>query len=635
MMLAGQTTTTWFGPATFDFDLKTTGNPFDFEKNDVRVEFTGPRGRKETRLAYFANGAWHATLVASTKGSYQTKVILNGKTVSPSGVISVTKPVPQGFIRTGGPWGFKFDDGKPYWPVGFNLAWQSPGVIPMKQAFEEFPQYGINWSRIWTNHWDGKNPMWVANDPLRFDEKPLEKWTQIVNSAEKGGVKFQWVLFHHGPWSSRVNSNWKENPWNKTNGGFLEKPGEFFTSERAKKIVRAWLRYAIARYGHSPSIMSWELFNEVEWVDPNYENKQAQIGAWHDEMSAWIRDLDPYDHLVTSSSEMHLPIYKSADYYQPHGYPANVRNLLINAEKKNDKPYFYGEIGPSGLMDGALTQKKAIREAILTSFIQKHAGAAQYWTWDNVYKQNLLPEFKFLTKILNDSGLMFSNMKTFTPEIDSPRAALEIQPSGGWGTFKAYEFNLPDEASKLAGITSFFQGKAHPEMRSKPVQLRFETKAGGTLKVSFSEVSASGGSLTATVNGSKSYSISLEGGKKLTGEQELSVPIPAGKVEVTLTNEGADWLKIDKLSIPDIGSSISTIAAGTDRSCLLHIEKQPNSTGFAGGIRNLPLTDGSYLMATYDLNTYKQETKKVTVKSGSLATLVTFEKEDIVVILRR
>jgi hypothetical protein len=634
MVLAGQTTQNWFGPATVDFDLKTTGNPFDYELNDVKVEFTGPRGQVESRMGYFANGRWHATLVANAKGTYPYKVLLNGKSVLTAQSVSLSKPIPEGYVRTRGPWGFRFDNGKPFWPVGFNLAWQSPGLIPMTQAFEEFPKWGVNWSRIWTNHWDGKNPMWVKDDPLQFDEKPLEKWSQIVQSAEKGNVKFQWVLFHHGPWSSRVNSNWKENPWNKANGGFLEKPGDFFTSERAKKIVRAWLRYAIARYGHSPSIMSWELFNEVEWVDPNYENKQALIGKWHEEMTAWILAHDPYEHLVTSSSEMHLPIYKTADYYQPHGYPASVRNLLLNSDRKSYKPYFYGEIGPSGLMDGPATQKKAIREAILTSFVLKHSGAAQYWAWDNVYKQDLLPEFKFLTKILSDSGLMFSNMNSFTPVIDAPEANLEVQPSGGWMSFKEYDFELPKDASKLAGIPSFFQGMAHPEMRRKPVTLRFSTKRGGSLKITFSENSASGGSLSATIAGKPVASISFKSGDKIAGK-ELVVPIPPGDVELILENEGQDWLKIDRFSIPGIGSRVNTISAGTDSSCLLHVQKQPNTAGFASGIRNLPLKDGTYVLAIYDLNKYSQDTKKVTVRSGAMRTLINFDQSDSAIVIRR
>ena len=44
LLLSNQLATSWYGPAVVDFDLKTSGNPFDFEENDVRVEFSGPGG---------------------------------------------------------------------------------------------------------------------------------------------------------------------------------------------------------------------------------------------------------------------------------------------------------------------------------------------------------------------------------------------------------------------------------------------------------------------------------------------------------------------------------------------------------------------------------------------------------------
>jgi len=54
----------------------------------------------------------------------------------------------------------------------------------------------------------------------------------------ESGVRFQLVLFHHGPWSSRVNSNWGENPWNVKNGGFLAKPDDFFTNQRPSRSAK-------------------------------------------------------------------------------------------------------------------------------------------------------------------------------------------------------------------------------------------------------------------------------------------------------------------------------------------------------------------------------------------------------------
>jgi len=634
MLLSDQLATSWYGPAVVDFDLKTSGNPFDFEENDVRVEFSGPGGTKQTRLGYFSQGKWHAVLTSVVPGKFSGKVLLNGKQSGVSVQTSVSEVVPDGFVRLKGVKGFRLDNGKPYWPIGFNLAWLSAGKAPWEESLQEMGKLGLNWSRIWANHWDGKNPFWVKGDQLKFDESALDKWDSIIKGAERGGIKFQFVLFHHGPWSSRVNSNWGENPMNKKNGGFLDKPADFFTSAKAKKVARAWLRYAVARYGHSPSIMSWELFNEVEWTDPNYENKQSLLGDWHREMALILRDLDPYDHLLTTSSELHLPIYDVMDYYQPHGYPNSIRNLITSAEVKSDKPFFFGEIGPANLGGGVSIQRSAIREGIWSALVMGHAGSAQFWSWDLVYRQNLKDEFVFARKILNESQILNAQTRKFEVGIDSPTSPLKIQPSGGWTAFKTYDFMLPKDASGLGGIPAFFQGKAHPEMRAKPVVLRVNTQKQCEMRVSVAEISSTGGNLVARIGGREVARLNLAAKEDVKGKV-LVVPIPAGSVEVSLDNDGADWLKIQEFEISGVGRLANPIATGSSRSCLIHITKPLSTASFASALSNLPLSNGTYAMAIYDLDAKTTSISKVNVVSGSTTSLVNFSASDAVITLRR
>ena len=89
------------------------------------------------------------------------------------------------------------------------------------------------------------------------------------------------------------------------------------------------LRYFVARYGYSTSIMAWELFNEVQFVDRIREkNDWDTVGKWHDEMAKYVRSIDTNHHLITTSSELDKPIWNQTDYYQGHGYPASVAGML-------------------------------------------------------------------------------------------------------------------------------------------------------------------------------------------------------------------------------------------------------------------------------------------------------------------
>src|SRR5207302_1501019 len=133
------------------------------------------------------------------------------------------------------------------------------------------------------------------------------RWDEIVAAAEQSGIYLQIVLQHHGQYSSRVDSNWDINPWNAKNGGFLATPEEFFTNPRARALTRAKYRYILARWGYSPHILAWELFNEVQWTDAIRNQHADTVAAWHREMAAFLRQQDPNRHLITTSSDTKIP----------------------------------------------------------------------------------------------------------------------------------------------------------------------------------------------------------------------------------------------------------------------------------------------------------------------------------------
>jgi len=621
--------TTWYGGATTSFELKTTGNPFDSEQNDIRVTFQTPSNKSISRLAYFSKGKWHVNLAATEKGKFLGTVTHNGKPTPTKVTLTLSKPLQKGFLRKTADQKFIFDNGQSYWPLGFNFAWRSENIPDLPEALKGMKANGVNWTRIWANHWDDKNPTWVKTNPEQFSETALDRWQLITNAAQQGDVNFQFVLFHHGPWSSRVNSNWNENPWAKEQGGFLENPTEFFTSPRAKKIAKAWLRYAVARYGDSPSIMSWELFNEVEWVDPNYDQKEQLVGDWHKEMAAYIRSIDPYKHLITTSSRMTLPIYDAMDYYQPHGYPNRIQNLLLANQPKGDKPYFYGEVGTANSQSGPVLQRQALRDGIYTALFMGHSGAAQYWYWDLVYPQKSIDEFSFASKLIASSGILNQKVNKFTPVIAAPKADLIIQPAGDWEPVTQFNFNLPEQSAELGGISSFFQGTGHPEMRPETIKLHLNNPTATTITIKIGEVSSGGGNLSAKINGTEVARVTFAPNEK-PGDKALKIPLPSGKVTVELDNDGPDWLRIQSISIPGAGSAATAFATGNKQIAFLRLEKQANTEPFQTTIAGLPLAKGTYKLTTYNLDAKKSTSQTIEVVDGKTTNRITVNHNDAI-----
>lgn len=163
---------------------------------------------------------------------------------------------------------FRFNTGEAYFPLGHNAGWGSVGEY--ETMFRRMAGAGLNWSRVWMTHWSGQNLDWVIGqelEPGTLDLAAARRWDAIIAGAERHGILLQLVLQHHGQYSTWVNPNWAEHPWNVRNGGWLENASQFFTDEKARHLTKAKYRYIVARWGHSPAILAWELFNEVEFTN--------------------------------------------------------------------------------------------------------------------------------------------------------------------------------------------------------------------------------------------------------------------------------------------------------------------------------------------------------------------------------
>jgi hypothetical protein len=152
-----------------------------------------------------------------------------------------------------------------------------------------------------------------------------------------------------------MGDGWKMSSYNVANGGPAKTPLEFFTLPEAKQQYKNKLRLMVARYGYSPSICVWEFFNEIDNAmyagKPEDRIPDAVIAAWHDEMSTYLKMVDPYQHLVTTSIS-HRDVQgmndlKNIDFNQKHIYKntSAISGTIRAYTQKHHKPYVIGEAG--------------------------------------------------------------------------------------------------------------------------------------------------------------------------------------------------------------------------------------------------------------------------------------------------
>ena len=322
-------------------------------------------------------------------------------------------PTDAGFIRVdpSNPRRFITANGKRFFPRGEDVAWDT-GSYYVTNIFWKMGAAHENWSRVWMDHWDGKNLDWPASGPMlptgQLNLAVAQKWDSIVAAAEQAGVHFQMTLQHHGQYSTTVDSNWGQNPYDSTNNigstnGFLTSPVQFFTNTTAMALTQRKLRYAVARWGYSTSIMAWELFNEVQYTDAGQTGQWGIIQSWHDAMALFLRSQDPYQHLITTSSDLTQPIWDQCDFYTHHDYPTDVITGLRDATditaSQPVKPDYGAECATNGV------PHYGVNAPLWAGLMNGQSGAEMPWYWDSMDGENDYIYFRAESDFLTLSGL--------------------------------------------------------------------------------------------------------------------------------------------------------------------------------------------------------------------------------------
>jgi hypothetical protein len=608
------------------------GNPFDFTQNDVEVTFTAPDGGTRTVPAFFDGGhTWRARHTPETTGNYSVSAItLNGKDAGAIGIepreFSVAGAARPGFVRIDpqNKMRFIFDDGSPYYAIGYNLGWRGKDMPPLPESLAGMGKAGVNWSRIWMCHWDGKNLDWSADPgdqpPLgQYNLKTAKLWDDIVAAADAADVHFHLVLQHHGQISTGADPNWQENPWNKANGGWLAKPEDFFTDARAMALTRAKYRYIIARWGYSPAIMAWELFNEVENSDAFKNDDIDAIAAWHAAMARFLRQQDPYHHLVTTSSVVDVAkLWPAMDYYEAHVYPPDVLSAqkVLDADHL-DKAYFYGEMGP--ISDSNPASGDALHKVLWGGIMSGASAGAQYWFWDVVEPNHLQFHFTAARKFVEASGLARQqDMKPIDAGIETPqRGALSFGPGMGWAPATATEFTVRADGSVegLGGMASYLHAPGKNQKRFPFAIFHVKYPAPGTFGVEIDQVTPQGANLKISLDGSPEATLKLGpysppprfDGKPVEQpdprpDAMLQINIPAGRHTIRLENTDGDWAHLRQFVLDPYAPQLGVLAkAGKSLTVFWVFNRTPDLKKPVAGTLRLPgLMPGTHKVTWMD-----------------------------------
>lgn len=618
-------------------------NPYDYKEIDLTAGITAPDGSIVIVPAFYTGqkSVWKIRYTPVQKGNFSYQFILRERSKTTrlkSGRFSVTAGTKDGFLRKNpnNPYYPIFDSGRLFFGIGHNIGWVTNNKISAyEKYFALLRDSGCNLTRIWLNSpWTFR----IEGESLcNYNQGDSEKLDALLSLAQKYGIYIVLSLDSYGSLMEEKGSwdeqSWNRNPYNKRNGGPCEKPWDFFTNEDAKRYYKNRLKYVIGRWGYSPNIMAFELWNEVD-----------APAEWVRDISSYIKNINPHGQFVTISlgysrgsnfDETSIWKLDEIDIIDRHLYGNTSKDIietLINVNRRLSSDYkkflLVGEFGmDSNKSDAAIDAAGdgiALHNSIWAStFSGSFAGALNWWWAEYVKGKNLYCHYKALRNFVRDvdwGSKEISFLET-TPVMNEPGSGgvkysdAAIKTNDAWGDTSYKEFRI-DRAGNMSGgvVNSYLHGNLKMDMRIEPV-FRVNYPCDGKLVLHIDMVSQ-GARLIVYLDGKEVLSKELPAGAgegpwkrslyrkdhniyQCVYDTGLEVDIPNGEHTIKLANTGPDWVRIKTITFTNYVSQefadarILCLRAGKDM--LIWVQnKAYNSKNFKNGEAPLPVNGASF-----------------------------------------
>jgi len=486
-------------------------------------------------------------------------------------VAGATAPHWRGFIRVDPDRRhFRYDDGSFYYAIGPCLRSPSDNRLPYvsnkfhpreidrigKRGTYQFDEYmaafganGINWTRVWMCSW-WCGLQWRRDWPNyhgigRYNLVNAWRLDHVLREAERLGIHISLCLTNHGQVSRLIDTEWKDNPYNRALGGPLRSASEFFTRSAPQMAHMNMLRYIAARWGHSPAILTWDLFSELEYTEeyrpyvrwPRPDSAPRNIDRWHQKMSRFLKHVDVNQHMVASHYSRPIRGYHTlalpeidvaasnaysafeeiaqgrkdasaalADFWQGNDYQGGAmrgyrvfgKPVLVEEQGR----HWMGAETEDGRVHPHNTREQLdadLHAGLWGSIMQPLAGATGYWWWLHLHYDQRYGEYKALANFVKGEDFRASKGESpLEPRVlsvgnDNGQLKARVRASSHRAYAWVYHIRVPVRAGRYPTVPN--ARIAIPNLRGGVYTIEFwDTHKG--VRTSAARMNHSGGALT-------------------------------------------------------------------------------------------------------------------------------------------
>ena len=421
-------------------------NPFDPDQIKVDARIYTPDGTQTIVPGFFyqeyrqnssrsvekvGQPLWKVRFTPTIEGEYKAEIIANnrGKEIvsQQQSFTGIRYNTDHGFLRISktNPLYFEFDDGTSFFAVAVDNA--VGNYFNYMKIYPRFAGSGGNYNRLFIMSGDldlGEEYRKSDSPDKGLGKIKLEaswKLDRIIEMGEILGIYHQMCMTNQ----YNFNLGWKYNAFNKENGGILDSPKEYFTSEESMKYLEKRFRYIVARWGYSTAVFSWNLWNEYS-AQPGFDIPAAV--AWHRRMTKFLKSVDPFGHAVHTNDGRLNGVDEISSMPEMEIVTTNTYGLKNIADVSEvwsrkfvsqfKKPYMLAEFGighnnlPKGGYGEIDPEKRMVHDGLWSPLMSGSAGTGMAWEWQWLDNQTVYTYIKAVSKVTND--IPFSK-KTWSP----------------------------------------------------------------------------------------------------------------------------------------------------------------------------------------------------------------------------
>jgi hypothetical protein len=673
-------------------------NPFDPEECSYDAVFTRPDKSQVKVPGFYSQDfepgsrlqpkdkpKWIVRFCPTREGTYNfTTTLRIGKTTikTPPATMTAVAGFNKGFVQPGSPNNHYFclTSGGSFYPVGMAVAWTSHDKLleEYENYFKKISENGGNFTRVWNCEWN--LPLeWNTNDELmgnsglgRYNLQTAWRMDRLFDLARQYGIRIILTLDNYGelmvekgPWNEQA---WTKNPYCSKNGGPCEKPWDFFSNSKARRLYQNRLRYIAARWGWTPQLFAVEFFNEV--------NLPPQ---WLKEMAATFLSYDPNRHLIimsqgypwgqaydASQAYSQENIGSSIKHYYGQGaggwgLAGEVRKTSLEMVSRYKKPFFFEEIGLDGMKDDIKIDLQGhgthLHNALWAAVASLSAAAPLSHWKEYVLENNLFHEFKAVRSFADSVDWVSQDWKSVDAmqnlgSTDDKPSDLIIPIEGDWNARNEKLVTVSAEGEVEGGFAAYL--KTTSREGGTPLKLELDASNAVTLTIRVEKVSV-GAELVVSVDGKAvtqwrfdpapgsgdAYeSTALDPQWKIdvgVYHKDYAVAFPPGKHSVVVDNKGRDWVLLEKATLSGMKQGLQARLYGLAGSqmALGWIQDKRNTwqNVYENGWNPVPmegvsfqlsgLVDGTYKLKWWDTESgEKTDGGEMKVEKGNLALKV-------------